>query len=304
MEINYPLLIDGGLSNALEKQGCNLNDKLWSAKMLETDPEAIIRAHLSYLRSGAQCITTSSYQASIQGFMAIGYDRAKAESFILKSVQLAEEAIKRFITPEFKGFKPLIAASIGPYGAYLSDGSEYKGNYGISKKKLEEFHLSRISILDRSNADFFACETIPSFKEAKVLAEILIKTKKSAWISFSCKDENLINDGTPINECAAFLSGYSNVFAIGVNCTAPKYISGLIKSIKSESNSKRIVVYPNSGEVYNAKSKKWLGSSDPKLFIEMAKEWIELGAEIIGGCCRIGTDHISQMSTFLVKKVN
>ena len=138
MEIKYPLLLDGGLSNELEKQGCDLNHKLWSASMLEVNPEAIIQAHLSYLKSGAQCITTSSYQASIPGFMSMGYDRAKAETFILKSVHLAEEAIKRFITSGFNGFKPLIAASIGPYGAFLSDGSEYNGNYGISDEMLRE----------------------------------------------------------------------------------------------------------------------------------------------------------------------
>ena len=301
MKIKYPLLLDGGLSNELEKQGCNLNDKLWSAKLLETNPEAIIQVHFAYLNSGAQCITTSSYQASIPGFMAIGYDRAKAETFILKSVQLAEEAIKRFTTSGFNGFKPFIAASIGPYGAYLSDGSEYRGNYGVSDEKLREFHLYRIRLLDRSSADFFACETIPSFQEAKVLADILKKTKKSAWISFSCKDEHHLNDGTPIEECAAFLATHSNVFAIGANCTAPKYISGLIKSIKSQSDSKKIVVYPNSGEAYNAESKTWLGLSDPKLFLEMAKEWVKLGADIIGGCCRIGPDHIRGMSEILVR---
>ncbi len=301
MNIKYPLLIDGGLSNELEKQGCNLNHSLWSAKLLEVNPEAIIQTHLSYLTSGAQCITTSSYQASIPGFMAIGYDRATAEKFILKSVELAEVAIKRFVTSKFNGFRHLIAASIGPYGAYLSDGSEYRGNYGISDEKLREFHLPRIRLLDRSNADFFACETIPSFQEARVLAEILKETKKSAWISFSCKDEHHLNDGTPIEECAAFLANHPKVFAIGVNCTDPKYISGLIKSIKANSGEKKIVVYPNSGEAYNAESKTWLGLSDPNLYIAMAKEWIELGADILGGCCRIGPEHIKSMSDILIK---
>lgn len=301
MNIKYPLLLDGGLSNELENQGCNLNQKLWSAKLLEANTEAIIQAHLSYLNSGSQCITTSSYQASIPGFISIGYDRAKAEAFILKSVQLAEEAIKRYLTAGFNGNRPFIAASIGPYGAYLSDGSEYHGNYGVSDEKLREFHLYRIQLLDRSNADFFACETIPSFQEVKVLAEILRNAKKSAWISFSCKDEKHINDGTTIEECAAFLEDYSNIFAIGVNCTAPKYISGLIKSIKSKCGSKKIVVYPNSGEAFNAESKTWLGLSDPKSFIVMAREWVKLGADIIGGCCRIGPDHIKRMSEILDK---
>lgn len=296
MKITYPLLIDGGLSNELEKQGCLLNHKLWSAIFLETNPEAIVQAHLAYLNSGSRCITTASYQASIPGFMSLGHNRVQAEAYILKSVELAEQAIRRFESSGSHKFKVLIASSIGPYGACLSDGSEYHGNYNVSDEHLVDFHLDRIRLLDRSNADFFACETIPSFQEAKVLAGILENTKKSAWMSFSCKDEQHLNDGTSIEECAAYLAPHSNIFAIGVNCTAPQHISGLIKSMKPKSGYKRIVVYPNSGEAYNAKSKSWMGISDPKLFLEMSKEWINLGADILGGCCRIGPDHIRYMS--------
>lgn len=299
MNINYPLLIDGGLSNVLENEGCDLNHKLWSAHVLESDPEAIIQVHLVYLRSGAQCITTSSYQATIQGFIDVGYNKNQAESYILKSVELAEEAIIRFKRNNKNVLQPLIAASIGPYGAYLADGSEYRGNYGLTNEELQSFHQSRIDLLNRSNADILACETIPSFQEIKVLASILKETKKPAWISFSCKDEKHINDGTAIEECAAYLSSHPRIFAIGVNCTSPEYISGIIKSIQSGSPLKKIVVYPNSGEAYNARSKTWIGVSDPKLFIEMAKEWLELGADIIGGCCRIGPAHIAQLARLL-----
>ena len=237
MQLRYPLLLDGGLSNELERQGCNLNQRLWSAKMLETHPEAIINAHAAYLDAGAQCIITSSYQATIPGFLAMGYDRAEAEAYILKTVELAEEAIQRSSPYGQNDITLFIAASIGPYGAYLADGSEYTGNYGISDEELEDFHLSRIRILDQSNADFFACETIPSFQEAKVLAEILNETAKSAWISFSCRDENHLNDGTDIKECAAIFTTHPKVFAIGVNCTAPQYISGLIRTLKKRSGS-------------------------------------------------------------------
>ena len=300
MKINYPLLLDGGLSNELEKQGHDLNHNLWSARILEEEPEAIVEAHLSYLRSGAQCITTSSYQATINGFMAIGFNRVKAEKCILKSIQLAEQAIERLMKSGFKGSKPLIAASIGPYGAYLADGSEYTGNYGVSDVELRDFHESRIRLLESSNADFFACETIPSYQEAKVLSEILTNTKKSAWVSFSCKDELHLNDGTPIVECAALLADHPNVFAVGVNCTAPKYVSELIKALKTRSGTKKIVVYPNSGEAYNADSKTWLGMSDHSSFALMAKEWTGLGADIIGGCCRIGPEHIKSIAAILV----
>ena len=227
--IKYPLLIDGGLANQLEKQGCDLKHSLWSAKLLVADPEQIIEAHLAYLESGAQCIITSSYQANVPGFNALGYSDNEAKKFIFKTVELAEEAIKR----STQDGNPLIAASIGPYGAFLSDGSEYHGNYQKSDQEIEDFHLPRINILDESNAHFFACETIPSFQEAKVLAKILDKTTKQAWVSFSCKDGKHLNDGTPIAQAGELFADHKNVFAIGVNCTAPQHISGLIKSLKT-----------------------------------------------------------------------
>ena len=292
----YPLLIDGGLSNQLEKQGHDLNHKLWSAKLLESDPEAIIKAHLAYLEAGAQCITTASYQASIPGFMSIGYDMATAESLIKKSVHLAEKAIKRF---HLNGSKPFIAASVGPYGAYLADGSEYHGNYGISEETLREFHEHRISLLDHSNADILACETIPSFKETLVLANILKDMNKQTWVSFSCKDEFHINDGTPIEDCVDILSDHPNIFAIGVNCTSPKYISGLVKAIKPKIKDKRIIVYPNSGDIYNAETKVWSELSSSEQLLNQAKEWLDLGVDIIGGCCRIGPKDIKSLSRLI-----
>ena len=296
MSIKYPLLIDGGLSNQLEKQGHDLNHKLWSAKLLESDPEAIIKAHLTYLEAGAQCITTASYQASIPGFMEIGYDTVTAEKLFKKSVQLAEESIKRF---NVKGDKPLIAASIGPYGAYLADGSEYHGNYNVSNEELMRFHEHRIKLLDQSSADILACETIPSYKETVVLADILKDVNKQAWVSFSCKDEYHINDGTPIEDCIDIIFDHPNIFAIGVNCTRPEYISGLVEVIKPKIKDKRIIVYPNSGDVYNADTKTWSGLSTTTSFVEMAKEWLELGVDIIGGCCRVGPEEIKSLSKLI-----
>ena len=298
---NSPFIIDGGLSNVLEKQGCDLNHKLWTANLLEKNPDAIIQAHLDYIKSGAQCITTSSYQASIPGLIAIGYKRNTAKKLILKSIQLAEIAIKAALDSGIVDFKPLIAASVGPYGAYLADGSEYRGNYGVSDKTLRDFHLDRIRILDRSNADILACETIPSFQEARILSDILFHVDKPVWISFSCKDEHHLNDGSKIKDCVSIFRNHPKVFAVGVNCTNPKYISGIIQCLKASGGGNKIIVYPNSGEVYNAKSKTWLGLSEPKYFVEMSKEWIKFGADIIGGCCRIGPEHIRRISNILLK---
>jgi len=297
--ITYPLLLDGGLSNELERQGCDLNQKLWSAKLLESNPEAIILAHLNYLESGAQCIITSSYQATLPGFVAIGYDKPSASGLIIKSVQLAEEARNRFLSSNPRATKPLIAASIGPYGAYLADGSEYRGDYVISDQELRDFHEPRIKLLANTTADILACETIPSFREAKVLSEMLEHLNKPAWISFSCKDGKHISDGTPIEQCAAFFAHHPTVFAIGVNCTSPEFISELIRSIKSKSGNKKIVVYPNSGAVYHAESKTWSGLSDVSSCELMVKEWLDLGADIIGGCCGIGPQQIKAMGNII-----
>ncbi len=301
MNISYPLIIDGGLSNVLEQQGFDLNHKLWSAKLLATNPEAIMEAHTSYLEAGAQCIITSSYQASIKGFMEIGLDRPGAENLMLKSVAIAEKAVQNFMTSAIASSKLLIAASIGPYGAYLADGSEYRGNYGVSDEVLKTFHQEKIQLLDQTNVDFFACETIPSLQEAKVLSAILEQTQKSAWISFSCQDESHLNDGTPIEEAASIFANHSNVFALGINCTAPRFVSKSIKKIKAIAGQKKIVVYPNSGEVYDPETKTWSGLSDPIVFGKMANEWLSVGAEIIGGCCRIGPDHIRNTYKFMDK---
>lgn len=298
--INYPLLLDGGLSNELEALGHDLSHRLWSAKLLGTHPEAIIQAHLNYLQAGAHCIITSSYQASIQGLVAAGYTNKKAKQLLIKTVELAEMAVQKHQQNTSKNNpKPLIAASIGPYGAFLADGSEYRGNYGISDIDLTTFHHQQFQILEMTNADVYACETIPSFQEAKVLSNLLQNNTKPAWISFSCKDEAHINDGTPIQTAAALFTNHPNVFAIGVNCTAPKFIAGLIKTLKAVVGNKKIIVYPNAGLVYDADTKTWSGTAAPKTFVTQTKIWVTLGADIIGGCCMIGAEHIFEVSQCL-----
>jgi homocysteine S-methyltransferase len=296
MDLKLPSIIDGGLSNVLEAQGCDLDHPLWTARLLNEHPEAIVRAHLAYLQAGAQCIITSSYQASVPGFLDLGYDLAFAKKLLLRTVELAERAIGQYVASHDVPNRPLIAASIGPYGAYLADGSEYRGGYGVSRETLYDFHRGRIQLFDRTDADLFACETIPSQMEAEVLGDILMKTEKSAWISFSCRDEGHLNDGTPIAEVTAPFAGHPKVLAVGVNCTAPQYVSGLIRTIKPVIGDKQLIIYPNSGETYIAESKSWKGTSDPEVFVAMANEWKELGADVLGGCCRIGPAHIRRLA--------
>jgi len=293
------MVLDGGLSNVLESRGCDLNHKLWTAELLISNPEVIVQAHLDYLKAGAHCITTSGYQASIQGLSDQGYGQKQIEELILKPVTLAKEAIDRLTSANQIACKPLIAASIGPYGAYLGDGSEYQGNYGLSDAELRHFHQRRIELLDASGADVLAIETIPSFQEAKVLAEILSNCQTPSWVSFSCRDDSHLNDGTPITKACEFIEPVASIFGVGVNCTAPNHVSGLIAKIKGHAPSKKVVIYPNSGEVFNPADKTWKGLSVPEDYALQAVKWVNEGADIIGGCCRIGPKHIQEITNNL-----
>ncbi|MBR2179953.1 MAG: homocysteine S-methyltransferase [Selenomonadaceae bacterium] len=284
---NFVMILDGALATELEKRGFNINDKLWSAKALIEAPDLIKSVHLDYLKAGANIITSASYQATIEGFMKHGLSHDKAVDLIKLSVELAKEACK-----EFKN--KFVAASIGPYGAFLADGSEYRGDYLIGYNQLREFHDERMAILASTNPDLFACETIPCFVEARAIVDELKKYPKfCAWISFSCRDGKHISNGELIADCAAWLDTQSQVAAIGVNCTAPEYIESLIKEIR-KSSSKPIIVYPNSGEVFDVQTETWQGS--PVSFADYAKIWYETGARIIGGCCRTTPQTIQSIS--------
>ncbi len=286
-----PVILDGGLATELEHQGFDLGSELWSAELLINNPQAIIDAHLAYLNAGAQIITTASYQATIDGFIALGLSREQGKSAIANSVDLACQA--RILYKEMHSqSKPLIAASIGPYGAYLSDGSEYSGNYDVGKNTLREFHEERLLILDHSDADVLACETIPSFAEATVLHDLLLETGTPAWISFSCRDGQHLNDGTRVGQAAKLFANHPIVLAVGINCTAPGYISPLIQALKQAAPSKAIAVYPNSGELYDANTKSWGHLDQPVDLANAAIRWHKRGAGILGGCCRIGPRQI------------
>ncbi len=294
--LSWPLVLDGGLSNVLEDLGCDLNQKLWSAGILLSDPEAIVQAHLQYLRAGADIITTASYQASIEGFMSADLTRARAEDLLGVSVDLAIRAREAHREERPDDGRPvLVAASLGPYGACLADGSEYTGIYDADDARIRAFHESRLALLAESGADLLAMETMPSRRELSIVAELLADVDKPAWVSFCCRDAAHLQDGTPVAEAAALFNDLPAVIAVGVNCTAPAYISDLIRLLRATAPGKRIVVYPNSGEAYHAETRTWSGISDPQDFQSMAGEWLSLGADVVGGCCRIGPEHIARV---------
>lgn len=275
------VILDGGLATELEARGHDLKDELWSARLLLDDPDAIRELHRAYVGAGSDCVITASYQATFESFRGRGLRDEEAADRLRLSVQLAREA------------RPaLVAASVGPYGAALGDGSEYTGAYDLDEDQLHEWHKPRFEVLDAAGADLLACETIPSRLEARALVRLLDKTP--AWLSFSCRDGEHISDGTPLADCIRAVASHERVVAVGVNCTAPRHIVTLIDAARNATR-KPIVVYPNSGEHYDAMRMTWSGSRDAEAFAEAAVAWRQAGASLIGGCCRTGPAHIAAL---------
>ncbi|KAL9250711.1 Homocysteine S-methyltransferase 3-like protein [Drosera capensis] len=313
-------VVDGGLATELERHGADLNDPLWSAKCLIDSPHLIRKVHLDYLEAGASIIISASYQATIQGFEEKGISRDEAEALLRKSVEVACEARdiynERFSKgswddngdAENVGRRPiLVAASVGSFGAYLADGSEYSGDYGetVNIETLKDFHRKRVQVLANSGADFIAFETIPNKLEAKAYAELLEEEEIDipAWFSFNSKDGTNVVSGDCILECASIAESCSKVAAVGINCTAPRYIHRLILSLKKVT-SKPIVVYPNRGETYDGIRKEWVKSTgvDEGDFVSYVEKWQEAGASLIGGCCRTTPNTIKAISKRLSNK--
>lgn len=291
-------ILDGGMATELEYQGANIDGPLWSAHVLEDAPEKVIAVHRAYMEAGAQCIETASYQVSRMGYAECGLAPERSDAALLRAVQLARTA-----AAEFPNRRILIAASLGPYGAALHNGAEYHGNYGVAFSDLVAFHRDRICVLaeagaEASNAapDVLAFETLPSLEEAKAIGEALAPWPHlAAWFCFTCKDAQHVAHGELLSECAAAVAYFPQAIAIGVNCTQPALIASLIGELRSTSD-KPVVVFPNSGEGWDAESRCWTGTSDPESFASQAKAWFAAGAQIVGGCCRTRPAHIRQVA--------
>ena len=291
------VVIDGAMATELEARGCDINDALWSAKVLAENPEMIGQVHYDYYAAGADVGISASYQATVPGFMKKGFTREESERLVRNSLQILLDAQERFQKDYPERGKLVAAAGIGPYGAFLADGSEYTGNYGTDRQTVYDFHKERMTLLVEAGAKLFACETQPCLWEAEQLLGIAKEFGIPCWISFSCKDSAHICDGMPIRKCAERMSNEEMVKAIGVNCTHPKYITGLICEIRAVSE-KPIIVYPNKGEEYDPVQKIWLGTKDGKNFGNWTKEWQDAGARAIGGCCRTTPADIAEIAAF------
>lgn len=275
--------LDGGLSTALEINGNKLSTSLWTGELIRTAPNEITKAHLDFIDAGAQIIITSAYQLSYLGCENRGWSSAQTDEALYKSTQLAIDAVSQ------SGQAVKVAASVGPYGAALADGSEYRGNYGVGKSALRDFHARRIEVLIASNPDYLALETMPDTQEVEVLLDLLSDSPIPYWVSYSCKEGNQTNAGQSF---ASAVDLAQSAMAVGVNCTAPELITGLLSSASS---AVPYVVYPNSGRSWDAVGKVWIGTTQVGFADSLVKEWMDQGAEIIGGCCGIGPKEITSL---------
>ena len=276
--------LDGGLSTALENNGNKLTTSLWTGELIRTAPAEITKAHLDFINAGSQVIITSSYQLSYFGCGNRGWSEAETDDALRASTQLAKDAVNR------SGKDVKVAASVGPYGAALADGSEYKGNYGVSKSALKDFHARRLELLIATSPDLLALETMPDTVEVEVLIELLSDCPIPFWVSYSCKAGNQTNAGQSFAQAVAIAEG---AMAVGINCTPPELITELLLSAKSD---KPFVVYPNSGRTWDAVRKVWIGSRGTGFDQDLINQWKAAGAQYIGGCCGIGADEIATIS--------
>lgn len=281
------VVLDGAMATELERHGADLDDPLWSARCLIEAPERITRVHRDYLEAGADVVTTATYQASEAGFMRRGLSRDEARALLLEGVKIAVRERDAFWSdPGHRQdrLKPLVAASMGPYGASLHDGSEYHGRYEAGWEEVADFHRRRLEVLADSDADLFAFETIPSLPEAECIAGLLSAFPgKPAWISFSCRDGAHVSHGETLRQCVTALGGQPGIAALGINCTAPRYIEALLASVGTIGVP--LLVYPNSGETWVATENRWAGDVDGGFGVAA---WFKAGARGIGGCCRTG----------------
>ncbi len=298
LEYQPAVILDGGLATELEARGADIDDPLWSARLLIDQPDLIRQLHLDYFRAGADVGTSASYQASFAGFARRGLSADEAARLLRRSVELVLEARDDFWAEPANRRgrqRPLVAASIGPYGATLADGSEYRGDYGIDEAALIAFHEPRLAVLASAGADLLACETLPCLAEARALATVLRRFPSSAaWISFSCRDDGHSSQGDPIADCVREIESCPNVVAVGVNCTAPDLIQRLLEQMRPHT-AKPLVAYPNAGETWDAQSRRWSGCTPRQALADLATGWLAAGARLIGGCCRTGPADIAAL---------
>jgi homocysteine S-methyltransferase len=297
------LVLDGALATELERRGADLKDPLWSARVLLEQPALIEAVHRDYFEAGADVATTASYQASFEGFAARGLSPDEAAALMRRAVELAVRARDAFWSDWgapagetlWRGRRrPLVAASVGPWGAMKADGSEYRGyaGTGMDVAALMDFHRPRLAVLARTGADLLACETLPGLDEGLALARLIdeLRTQPGlaglgGWFAFSCRDAAHVSQGERFADVAAALSGFAGVWALGVNCSAPAHVGALLAAARAVSDVP-LLAYPNAGETWDAVAKVWRGDAHAPTLADHAAAWGAAGAVMLGGCCR------------------
>lgn len=283
------LITDGGLATELEARGHELSDALWSARLLVDSPEEIKAAHSAFFRSGAVIATTASYQASFDGLTSRGIGRQEAARLLRRSIELAQSA--RAAVAD-SGRQRWVAASVGPYGAALADGSEYRGRYGRSVAELRAWHRPRLEVLAEPGPDVLALETLPDIDEAEALVNLVDGLGVPAWLTYTIEGEHT-RAGQPIAEAFAVAADVPEIVAVGVNCCAPADVTAAVR-VAREVTGKPVIVYPNSGEGWDHQRHQWIG---PSHFAgDLAQQWVKAGARIVGGCCRVSPADIADIA--------
>jgi homocysteine S-methyltransferase len=294
-------VLDGGLASELEHRGADLGDALWSARVLLESPRAIVDVHRAYFEAGADVAITASYQASEKGFAARGIDHEGTATLLRRSVELARDARDEWLASA-EGTararpRPLVAASVGPYGAVLADGSEYRGDYGVSRRTLKDFHLARLEPLVEAAPDMLAIETIPSALEAEAVVEALgqLGDPLPAWCTFTLRDEAHLADGGSLDDAIEAVTASASVVAVGVNCSPPHSTLEGVARIASKATHP-VIAYPNRGADWDATAKAWTGGAGVDM-AAVAVGLVEAGATIVGGCCGTGPDDVRAIAT-------
>jgi homocysteine S-methyltransferase len=278
-----PVVLDGALATELDARGFTLDDPLWSAKALVENPEAVRAVHRAYLEAGAEVITTAGYQATFEGLARRGLDRAQSARVLLRAVELAVQARDAFDTGPSR---PWVAASLGPYGALLADGSEFRGGYGLTVRALRDFHRPRVELLGQSAAELLAFETVPCVEEAEAIARALEGTEgPGAWVSFAARDGAHSAQGEPIERAVAAAAASARVLALGINCTHPAHLEELLHRARGVT-SKPLLAYPNRGGVWDTTTRRWGEDAAPRSLSWYAARYTRAGAGAVGGCCR------------------
>ena len=295
---NHTVVLDGAMSTPLERLGADTNNDLWTAKALIDNEELVYEVHKMYFEAGADLIITDTYQANVQAFEKVGYSEKEARNLIKKAVKIAQKARDDY--ENRTGKHNYIAGTIGPYGAYLANGSEYRGDYELSVEEYQQFHLPRIEELVNAGVDILAIETQPKLDEVLAILELLKEKypQQKVYVSYTLSNDDTISDGTPLPRAIHALEDYSQVIAVGINCVKLELVEPALKNMK-EITDKHLIVYPNSSAVYDPKSKTWSQPKTSATFEELIPNWYEAGARIIGGCCTTGPKEIKTVADFI-----